>query len=189
MTDRTRGSQLTGSQPEAIDLNDLHASKPDDLLKPSSSQAANTDLASASIQSISVVRLSTRPEKRKVASPTLSPTEERATSPDQKRPSTSRPRKGVTPGVLKNPFYKYEGNIFERFITLVANLLKVIEHALLNSFKPQPRPLPTSTVVVKTKRRGPDGREIDEEQEGAEQKEGPPLKDKRSLTVSSPTHD
>jgi hypothetical protein len=78
--------------------------------------------------------------------------------------------------VLKNPYYKYEGNIFERCISLLANLLKVIEHALLNSFKPQNRPLPPSAVVVKTKKRGPDGREIEEEQENAKQKEGNPSK-------------
>lgn len=171
MTERTRGSQLTGSPPEAIDLNELHASKVSDASLSSETHPANTDLASASIQSISVVRLSTRPERRKVASPTLSLNGDATVSTETKSAAPSRPRRGATFGVLKNPYYKYEGNPFERLISLVANILKVIEHSLLKSFKPQTPPTPPSTVVIKTKRRGPDGREIDEE------KEAPPQRD------------
>lgn len=169
MTERTRGSQLTGSHPEAIDLNELHASK---SMDPSS---ANTDLANASIQSISVVRLSSRPERRKIASPTLSQNEEPMMAPDRKAPTTSRPHKGINFGVLKNPYYKYEGNVVERFISLVANLLKVIEHSLLRSFKPKNPPPPPPTVVVKPKRRGPDGREIEDEKEVTPKRPSDPL--------------
>jgi hypothetical protein len=176
MTERTRGSQLTGSPPEAIDLNELHASKVRDTSLSSETRPANTDLASASIQSISVVRLSARPERRKVASPTLSLNGEPTVSTETKSPAPSRQRRGATFGVLKNPYYKYEGNPFERLISLVANLLKVIEHSLLKSFKPQTPPTPPTTIVVKTKRRGPDGQEIDEDKETPPQRNAEQVK-------------
>jgi hypothetical protein len=165
MTDRTRDAQLTNSNQEAIDLNELHASKATQALRSEVSQVANTDLASASIQSISVVRLSARPEKRKLTAPLLAPTDELSQTTEPQKNTSTRPRANKTIGVLKNPYYKYEGNVLERCITLFANLLKVIEHALLKSFKPQLPVPPPSPVVVKTKRRGPDGREIDEETE------------------------
>lgn len=166
MTERTRGSQLTGSNQEAIDLNDLHASKASEAIRSESSQSANTDLASASIQSISVVRLSARPEKRKITTPSLSASEEPSKAHEQKRASTPRHRQNERLGILKNPYYKYEGNILERCISLVANLMKVLEVALLKGFKPQPLPTPPNVTIVKPKRRGPDGREIEEERVG-----------------------
>ena len=163
MTERTRDPQATNSNHEAIDLTDLHASQSTQALRAEITQAANTDLASASIQSISVVRLSPRPERRKLTSPSLAASEGPEQSQEQKKAAHPRPRADARFGVLKNPFYKYEGNILERCITLLANLLKVIEISLLKSFKPQPPPAPQKVTVVKPKRRGPDGREIEEE--------------------------
>ncbi len=176
MTERTRGSQLTGSSPEAIDLNELHASKVTDIALSAEAKPENTDLASASIQSISVVRLSARPERRKISSPTLSQNGEATVSTEPKNTTPSRPRRGATFGVLKNPYYKYEGNVFERLISLVANILKVLEHALLRTFKPKAPPTPPSTVVVKPKKRGPDGRDIDEDKEAPRQREAQSVK-------------
>lgn len=163
MTERTRGSQVTGSNQEVIDLNELHASKVTDAIRSEMTRPENTDLASASIQSISVVRLSSRPEKRKVIAPPLTTSEETSPSKESRQATASRPRRDEKFGILKNPFYKYEGNVLERCITLLANLLKALEFALLRTFKSQPPPTPSKINVVKPKRRGPDGREIDEE--------------------------
>jgi len=172
MTDRTRGPTAHSSPQEAIDLNELHAAKPGE--NPTDMGPANTDLASASIQSISVVRLSARPEKRKVGA--ARPTLETETKSDREPRSTTRStsRGGEKHGVFKNPYFPYEGNLLERFVTLLANLLKVFELSVLRSLKPPPPPTTKpKTVVARTKRRGPDGRDLEDDDVEATEEEKP----------------
>lgn len=164
MTERTRGSQPSGSPQEAIDLNELHASKTHEQLRASVLDSANTDLASASIQSISVVRLSTRPEKRKL---TLSPGASAETSShlEQKAPKKPAARSNQRHGVFKNPYFPYEGGPLGRLISLLANLMKVVELAVFNNPKDASPLPPQQSTVRKTKKRDASGREIEEEDE------------------------
>ena len=165
MTERTRGSQPSGSPQEAIDLNELHASKTQEQLRASAFDSANTDLASASIQSISVVRLSTRPEKRKLTNLSPSLDTETSTLRDPKvlkRPVTKSNQKH---GIFKNPYFPYEGGPLGRLISLLANLMKVVELAIFNNPQHAQPPTPIKTGVIKAKKRDAHGREIDEEDE------------------------
>lgn len=176
MTDRTRGPHTSGSPQEAIDLNELHASKTQEALRTEVLEPSNTDLSSASIQSISVVRLSARPEKRKHAGP-LRPTSTEGEL--QKEANASKKPlqgKGQPHGLLKNPYFPYQGNLLERFVTFIANFLKVAELSILKSLRPTPPPAPPRVVIAKPKRRGPDGRELEEDEgEPVVEKEVDPL--------------
>lgn len=175
MTERTRGSQPSGSPQEAIDLNELHASKTHEQLRADVFASTNTDLASASIQSINVVRLSARPEKRKLTH--LSP----GTSLDpfeQHEPKTgTKPtvRSNHKHGIFKNPYFPYEGGPLGRLISLIANLMKVVELAVFNPGKQAALTPPTPSVTLKRKKRDAHGREIDEENDDVTQQQTPPI--------------
>jgi hypothetical protein len=166
MSERTRGSHSNGTQHEANDLAELHASKTQEALRGAIHEGANTDLSNASIQSINVVRLSARPEKRKLSSlgaPVPSETELKQDPTRSKRPT---PRRRERYGVLTHPYYPYKGDPLTRLITLLANIVKSLESHLLAALQPHaPTPRPPQ-VVIKTKKRGPDGREIEESEEG-----------------------
>ena len=163
MTERTRGSQTSGSPQEAIDLNELHASKTQETLRASALDAANTDLASASIQSISVVRLSTRPEKRNLSNRSSAPNAETSQLREPKKLKRLTPRSKQRHGIFKHPYFPYEGDPLTRRITLLANILKVLELSILNAFKPAPPQTPPKTLVRKEKKRDENGREIEED--------------------------
>lgn len=173
MSERTRGSHTTGLHHEANDLTELHASKAQESLRHTVAEPANTDLSSASIQSISVVRLSARPEKRKIAAITAptAPELEPTTEPHQRQRST--PSRGQGHGILKNPYFPYQGGPLERFITLLANLLKYLERSLLASLRPQAPQPPLQKTTIKTKKRDASGREIDEDEERSQKIEAP----------------
>ncbi len=134
MNDRTRNLQAPPS--EVKDLSDLRASLPQ---KSSLDQVpTNTDLASASIQSIPVARLSARPERRTLSSLTPTPTfaalREHATKENTKsRGAASKPN-----GIFKNPYFRYKGGPLGRIVAFIANVLKAIEQALFRRLKPPP---------------------------------------------------
>lgn len=160
MSERTRGSHPSGTHQEALDLTNLHASKSQESLRNTISDASNTDLSSASIQSISVVRLSARPEKRKISPITVPTVPELDDTREQKQSGRPHPTRGQNHGILKNPYFPYQGGLVERFITLLANVLKHLERSLLASLRPQaPHP---PQAIIKTKRKDASGREIDE---------------------------
>ena len=160
MTERTRGSQPNGSPQEAIDLTELHASKTQEQLRASAFDSSHTDLASASIPSSSVVRLSARPEKRKLTN--LS--SENSSSQEPKVLNNPVTRSSQKHGVFKNPYFPYEGGPLGRLISLIANLLKVVELSIFTT--PQRvTPPPTKMGTGKAKRRDASGREINEEDE------------------------
>lgn len=165
---------MSGSPQEAIDLNELHASKTQSTLRTKVLEPSNTDLASASIQSISVVRMSARPERRDISKAFRAFTQKSGNTTESKGLNKGTAKSGASHGVFKNPFFRYEGNIFERFIALIANLLKVFELSLLRVLKPTPAPKPQPSVA-KPKRRGPDGREIEEGAEELSQSKEEPL--------------
>lgn len=169
MSERNRSSHTSGTHQEAHDLTDLHASKTQESLRHEVTDAANTDLSSASIQSISVVRLSARPEKRKVSSlnvPTGADLEPMLGQEKEPRPQATR---GQAHGILKNPYFPYQGGLLERLITLMANVLKHLERSLLASLRPQaPQP---PKPIVKTKRKDASGRDIDEGEEHPKESE------------------
>jgi hypothetical protein len=181
MSERTRGLPTTGAHHEVNDLKELHASKTQESLRQEITGAANTDLSSASIQSISVVRLSARPEKRKVAAlttPDLDPTAERKA---QSRDGTPR---AINHGILRNPYFPYQGNPLERLVTLLANVLKYFERSLLASLRPQaPQPQPLKPVN-KAKRKDSLGREIEEEEEERQERKQESLDNKAPLSTS-----
>lgn len=175
MSERTRGSHVSGVHPEAQDLTELHAAKTQEALRPKNTDTVNTDLASSSIQPIGVVRLSARPEKRKLTPPPIStaPDCEHATeSTVEQRPSSKR---GQSHGILTNPYFPYKGGLFERLIALVANLIRYLERNLLASLHDRTPPAPIPQTVLRTKKRDAAGREIDEERERSQERE-PPLK-------------
>jgi hypothetical protein len=97
---------------------------------PSTSQAltepANqSDLASISISSSEVMRVSQRVEPRRdLTAPKLgrSPAPSASTSPRKATPEK---------GILTNPSYQYSGGLLSRVITLFANILKFIERLIL----------------------------------------------------------
>lgn len=163
MSERTRGSSTHGAQHEVHDLTDLHASKTQEALRNAASGAANTDLSSASIQSISVVRLSARPEKRNLSSLTVPTAAELEPTTEHRPKQSGVVKKGQTLGILKNPYFPYKGNILERFITLLANILKYLERSLLASLRPQPPQVRPPTSTTRAKKRDAAGREIDED--------------------------
>lgn len=175
MTERTRGSQPSSSPQEAIDLNELHASKTQEQLRASAFDSANTDLASASIQSISVVRLSARPEKRKLThlSPgaSMEPTEQHEPKIGTKHTVRSNQKHGI----FKNPYFPYEGGPLGRLISLIANLMKVIELAVFNPGKPAALTPLTPPVTTKRKKTDAHGREIDERQDEVTEQQTRPL--------------
>ena len=127
--------------------------------------SANTDLASASIQSISVVRLSARPEKRKLTNLASSPSAESSPLQEPRIIRKATPRSNQKHGVFKNPYFPYEGGPLGRLISLLANLMKVVELAIFNTPQQTAPAFPTKSAVVKRKKRDANGREIDEEDE------------------------
>lgn len=166
MTERTKGSQQSGSPQEAIDLTELRASRAQTELS-----SANTDLASASIQSTNVVRLSVRPEMRKVSSPSISLGTDPEATRDTKPSAPQSHARNQKHGILRNPYFRYEGGPLGRLITLVANLLKALETAVFNTIKPTHSTPPAKTVVAKAKRKDAYGKELDEEQEAVERRD------------------
>lgn len=139
MSDRTRNLQTTPQ--EANDLSNLRTVAPD-----KEPPHSNTDLSTASIQSIPVARLSRRSETRSLSSLIPSPTI--STLRDQigkdspgRRAVSSKPN-----GILTNPYYKYEGGPLGRLIAFLANILKAIETTLLGRRKPAPARPPKVTA-------------------------------------------
>ena len=184
MSERTRGSHTSGTHHEALDLTDLHASKSQESLRNDVTDAANTDLSSASIQSISVVRLSARPEKRKISSINVPTVPDLDETREQKQPIRPHQTRGEKHGILKNPYFPYQGGPLERFITLLANLLKHLERSLLSSLRPQAPHTPQA--IIKTKRKDASGRELDEEEDAPHKGEATLSTSSRSKPTSEP---
>ena len=173
MSERNRSSHTTGTHQEAHDLTELHAARTQESPRQEITDAANTDLASASIQSISVVRLSARPEKRKVSSLNVPTDTDLEQTSGQKRESRPQAPRGLANGILKNPYFPYQGGPLERLITLLANVLKHFERSIIASLRPQsPQPLPQK-ITVKTKRKDATGRDIEEDTERSQETEHP----------------
>jgi hypothetical protein len=142
MSERALDKNQEASAAGQFDLTDLHASK--DLHIKEERHAANTtDLSSASISATNIVRATPKAEPRRdpIPSPSVSHTSQ-ATERQGVRNHAAQP-----PGIFKNPTYRYSGNIIQRIITFVANILKVLERLLLrllgardlNSPTPPPR--------------------------------------------------
>ena len=182
MSERTRGSQTLGAQQEVHDLTDLHASKTQESLRHTVAEPANTDLASASIQSISVVRLSIRPEKRKVTGLTVPTNADLDPSAEKQKRQSANPTHSEGHGILKNPYFPYQGGPVERLITLLANVLKHLERSLLASLRPAPPQPPPHKTIIKTKKRDASGREIEEDDEVAQLIEKPLISPTREST-------
>ncbi|MEN9845512.1 MAG: hypothetical protein RIS36_659 [Pseudomonadota bacterium] len=182
MSERTRSSQPSGAHHEALDLPDPHALNAKGSLRQETTESANTDLTSASIQSISVVRLTAQPGKRKLSSLNLSTVpaldETREDNP-KVRPQHSRRENH---GILKNPYFSYRGGPLERFITLVANLLKYLERSLLASLQPQaPQP---PHVITPMKRKDALGREVNEDEYTRREGQNPPSRSSHDKPTS-----
>jgi hypothetical protein len=98
------------------------------------SQPANqSDLTIASISSSDVLRATPRTEMRKDISSLAASTE---TSVERHK-GRSRAKSGTETkesGVFTNPHWEYRGNIVSKFVTLLANILKVIERLILKLF-------------------------------------------------------
>jgi hypothetical protein len=166
MSERTRSSHITGTPHEVNDLAEFHASKTQEAFREAIHEAANTDLSNASIQSINVVRLSARPEKRALSSLGIPAPSEMEPKHDRTRGTRTDTRRRDRYGILTNPYYPYKGDPLTRLITLLANIVKSLESHLLAALQPQ-APIPGQPqVVIKTKKRGSDGREIEESEEG-----------------------
>lgn len=166
MSERTRSSHSNGTQHEANDLAELHTSKTHAALRETMNEASNTDLSSASIQSINVVRLSARPEQRKLSSrggAVPADIEPKKDSLGGTRAATGRDNRY---GVLTNPYYPYKGDPLTRLITLLANIVKSLESHLLAALERQPPSPRLPQALIKTKKRRSDGREIEESEEG-----------------------
>lgn len=184
MSERTRSSHPSGTHHEALDLTNLHASKTQESLRHETTETANTDLSSASIQSISVVRLSARPEKRKLSSLNVPTVHDLEDSRVDKQPARPHHTRRENHGILKNPYFPYQGGPLERLITLVANLLKHLERSLLASLQPQaPQP---PQVITKTKRKDALGRDIDEEVDAPREGQTPPSTSSHHKSTSEP---
>ncbi len=166
MSERTRSSHITGTPHEVNDLAELHTSKTQEAFRGAIHEAADTDLSNASIQSISVVRLSARPEKRKLSSLGIPVPSETEPKHDRTRDTRTDTRRRDRYGILTNPYYPYKGDPLTRLITLLANIVKSLESHLLAALQPQAPISRQPPVVIKTKKRGPDGREIEESEEG-----------------------
>lgn len=142
MNDRVRNPQAPPT--EVNDLSDLRAS----MLEKShrAPPATNTDLSTASIQSIPVARLTARAERRALSSLTPTPTfaalrEQASKEGSKSKGATSKPN-----GIFKNPYFRYKGGPIARLVAFIANVLKALEQALFRRPKPmQPRPQTTLT--------------------------------------------
>ena len=125
MSDRSQIKNLDAPvETVTHDLDSLRATK--DL--GSETQAVNTDLSQVSIPSSGVERLSPRSDNRILRSGSGIVSSATAS----KEPKVGSPGKsGEKHGILKNPFFPYQGDLLDRFVTLLANICKVIEQFIL----------------------------------------------------------
>jgi len=96
------------------------------------SAAAATDLSKASIPLSGVQRASPTAGKRILRPP--APAKAVASKPEtrvQPRKPSAAKRPAETYGILKNPCFPYEGDLVDRFVTLVANMCKALEQMVL----------------------------------------------------------
>jgi hypothetical protein len=165
------------------DLSSLAASK--DLHKQTArssveAQAANqSDLTSASISSKNIVRATPRTEIRKDLSALASSTETSLDSRQSKGRTkhTSEPRE---PGVFKNAHWEYRGGPISRFITLIANILKVIERLILKFLGGgDAKPLPHQTQNPKLSKE-PSADQTQEQERKAREREARSMHTHRS---------
>lgn len=149
MSDRSRSAQTGNSVVEgAASLPGVSATNEPVHGEQLMTQPANqSDLATASISSKDIMRVSQRVEPRKNLN----------TSRQEQSPSPTRAghRRGNAPrpeGILNNPTYRYGGDLLTRFITLLANILKFIERLFLrllsgpDSSAATPKPQNASTI-------------------------------------------
>lgn len=135
MSDRSQVKNLdTPIAQGASPLNTLRASKDLGSSHPSTDHTAalETDLSQASIAVSGVPRVSAKSDKRILRpgpanSPDLSPSPEHEKGQQQEAGA----KRQANSGILINPHYGYHGNLLERFVTLIANVLKVLERILL----------------------------------------------------------
>ena len=110
-------------------LENLRASKDLGL---SEAPPSNTDLSQVSIAVAGVERLSAKAGKRIIsASGTATKSVLRSQRDTETEPDKSAPKKVHTSGILMNPYFPYQGNLLERFVTLLANICKFLEQLLL----------------------------------------------------------
>lgn len=135
MSDRTRNPQTSPqNSSQAIDLTELHASVTAGLRNAPPATPENTDLATASIASANVVRLSAKIEKRDLTQLSMGTTTSNETT------TQATPRKGAPShrphGIITNPYYRYEGGLLDKLIAFLANILKFLERTLLRALAP-----------------------------------------------------
>jgi len=150
MSDLNRKTQSLATS-ESADLSMLSATK--DLHELSDKIPANTaDLASASISPAEVMRSSSRTDIRKAVQdkvPAHSASVELTNS--RSRAQNSSSANSQKPGVFKNPFYRYDGGLINKILSLIANILKVLERFFLrllgarDKIEPQQRQQSTPT--------------------------------------------
>ena len=127
MSDRSHIKNLDAPIEQVVsNLSDLRASR-DPKNAQELSSPAETDLSQASIAASGVDRLSAKPDKRIFVGQNVSASLEQAER--LRNPSTERAQKPH--GVLNNPYYPYQGDLFSRLITLFANIFKALERLIL----------------------------------------------------------
>lgn len=153
MSERALDKNQEASAAGQFDLTDLHASK--DLHITEDRHVANTtDLSSASISATNIVRATPKADPRH--DPFHASSASRSSQASERQPARST--SATNPGIFKNPTYRYSGNIIQRIITFVANILKVLERLLLrllgardlNSPTPPPRQAAAKTNASPT---------------------------------------
>lgn len=111
----------------------------------SQSRSADTDLSQVSIPSSGIPRVSAKTDKRIIRTPNLTASNEVDTDKSREASRKEAGEAAATGGILKNPHYAYQGNLIERFVTFVANILKTLERILLRFLSGEDAPLPKPT--------------------------------------------
>jgi hypothetical protein len=116
---------------EAGDLSDLAASK--NLREGISIAPANsTDLATASISSADVMRVSQRSDIRRAVQDRITPQQATVELTNGRSRSTlSKSSDTTAVGIFKNPFYRYDGGLLNKVLALIGNILKALERIFL----------------------------------------------------------
>lgn len=135
MSDRSQIKNLDTPMPQGSSpLETLRASRELGTSNAAVDQGATleTDLSLASIPVTDVPRISAKSDKR-ILRPATGPGPMLATGADtaQEQESKSAPKQAPASGILKNPHFAYQGDLLERFVTLIANVMKVLERLFL----------------------------------------------------------
>jgi len=144
MSDRSVVKTDVGTDKGNSSLDSLRTSKElgEARTSPDHAPGTETDLSQVSIASSGIPRVSAKTDKRIIRTPNLTPSNEIDREVGKERLQKDSLSHSGTTGILNNPHYSYQGNLLERFITFLANIMKMLEQLLLRFLGGGDAPLP-----------------------------------------------